>query len=172
MERNAKAAREIRLLLIPAGICLAAVLVMVWALTRGAGKEAAGFTPPPFEENARQGEPEESEVLEALGYGWLDVKEYRTAVCGAPVVRDGKAILYLTNPASNMVWLKVRILDENGQMLGESGLLRPGEYVEEVGLSTVPKEGAAVQLRIMAYEPETYHSAGAVSLNTVTGALK
>ena len=34
-------------------------------------------------------------------------------------------------------------------------------------LDTVPRETTAVTLKVMAYEPETYYSAGAASLRTV-----
>lgn len=146
-------------------ICILEVFGMVTVLIRGSSfsKEAKSFTPPPFEEEARQGEPK---VLEELGYSQLNAKEYEVALCGAPIVQDGKAFLYLTNPDSNKVWLKVRILDESGRILGESGLLKPGEYVEAVKLTAIPKEDTSVQLKIMSYEPETYYSAGAVSLST------
>lgn len=215
------------LLFILAAVCALALFVMAWALLQDTGADNAAFTPPPFEENARQGEPE---VSQEIGYSLLDAQEYEVGICGAPVMEDGSAVLYLTNPASNTVWLKVRILDESGQVLGESGLLKPGEYVETVGLTDMPEEhvemveltsmpeehteakesanipeedatkgnsdtsedgnagnsedgkaGAsssgqtgdiAVVLKIMAYEPDTYYSAGVASLSTTlrTGA--
>lgn len=163
MRKGIKAVPGRRLLLFLTGLCFLAVVVMAWALMQDKGKDSSVFSPPPFDENAQQGEPE---VPEGLGYSRLDAQEYQVSLCGAPVVRDGNAILYLTNLASNEVWLKVRILDEDGQMLGESGLLKPGEYVEAVKLSSVPEEDIAVQLKLMAYEPETYYSAGAASLST------
>lgn len=135
---------------------------MVWALNRDKGQDSSAFIPPPFEKNALQGEPD---VPPELGYSQLDAQAFRAAVCGAPVVLDGEALLYFTNPEDNEVWLKVRILDANGTILGESGLLRPGEYVEAVELSVIPKENT-VELKLMAYEPETYHSAGAAGLST------
>ena len=60
-----------------------------------------------------------------------------------------------------------RILDEQDAVLGESGLIRPGEYVQAVKLDTVPRSTANVSLKIMAYEPETYYSAGSARLKTV-----
>ncbi|MDO4340614.1 MAG: hypothetical protein Q4C91_21450 [Eubacteriales bacterium] len=163
MEKKTKTASGKWLLPLLARICLLSVLVMTWALTKTTEKDSSAFTPPPFEENAEQGEPK---VPQELGYSLLDAEEYQVSVCGAPVVQDGEAVLYLTNPSSNEVWLKVRILDEDGQLLGESGILKPGEYVKSVSLSAVPKEDTAVQLKLMAYEPDTYYSAGAASLST------
>lgn len=60
----------------------------------------------------------------------------------------------------------MRILDEAGNILGESGLLRPGEYVRAVRLEKIPKQPTPVSLKIMAYEPETYYSAGSAVLKT------
>ena len=58
------------------------------------------------------------------------------------------------------------MLDENGNTLGETGLIKPGEYVQSVELDRVPKVGTPIVLKIMAYQPDTYYSEGAVSLNT------
>lgn len=180
MERKKGQAQEKKLLMLLACICLAAVFIMVWALNRSAPADSSGFTPPSFEEAAEQGEPE---VPDGLGYSALDEQEYQVSICGAPVVQEGKVILYLTNPASNEVWLKVRIIAadgsaseasgdsagsdamKSGTILGESGLLKPGEYVEAVELTIVPPKDVAVQLKLMAYEPDTYYSAGAVTLS-------
>lgn len=191
------------LLPVLAAVCALALAAMAYvlAVSGGEGREQGTFTPPPFDQSALPGTPaamqdasgengqetaggpdhrETAARLEKLGYSSLDAVNYQVSVCGAPVLEDGKAILYLTNPETNQVWLKVRILDASGQILGESGLLRPGEYVEstELDMEAVkaamealdPSEkgtGLPVTLRLMAYEPETYHSAGAVSLSTV-----
>lgn len=166
-DSRAGSMQDKRLLALLVCLCLAAILVMIWALTRNAGQGNTGFVPPPFEEAAQQGEPEALEELERLGYSQLDVQVYHAAVCGSPVVAGRRAVLYLTNPAANQVWLKVRILDEEGKLFGESGLLKPGEYVKEVPLLVVPETDMEVQLKLMAYEPGTYHSAGAATLRTV-----
>lgn len=100
------------------------------------------------------------------GYGALDTTAYTVALCGAPAVREGAAQLWFTNPDQNTVWLKVRIYTPDGILLGESGLLKPGQYVQAVALSPVPDAGTSIVLKVMAYEPDTYHSAGAVTLNT------
>ena len=63
--------------------------------------------------------------------------------------------------------MKLRVLDETGTVLAETGLIRPGEYLQRVEFSQTPSPGEKLQLKIMAYEPETYFSAGSVVLNTV-----
>lgn len=145
-------------------LCVAAILFMAAVLTKGNIEDsAAEFIPPKFDQAAQAGEPE---VAENLGYGMLDAQAYSVALCGSPLVRDGKAILYLTNPKENKVWLKVRILDSSDKVIGQSGLLKQGQYVEAVSLDDVPQNDMQVQLKIMAYQPETYHSAGAAVLST------
>lgn len=126
------------------------------------------FTPPPFEQNAAIGVPE---VPEELGYSspYKEGMGYRFSVCGNVTTDGGNAVVYLTNPAENEVWLKLRVLDETGETLGETGLLRPGEYVRCVALTRIPAEGAKIKLKIMGYEPDTYTSAGSATLNTVMG---
>lgn len=88
-----------------------------------------------------------------------------TAQSGMPDVAD----VYLTNDEGNKVWLKLRILDEEDNILAETGLLKPNEYVKTVTFDKIPKSGANIKLKIMAYEPDTYYSAGAVTLNTTVG---
>ena len=142
-------------------LCAVSLAVMVFALTRQEVQTKMGeFTPPPFDSAAVVGTPE---VPDGLGYNELDCQVYKVSLCGK-LNADGD--IYLTNPESNEVWLKVRILDVGGNILGETGLVRPGEYVQTVALTTIPKSGTPITLKIMAYEPDTYYSAGAASLNT------
>lgn len=147
---------------ITAALCAVSVAVMLLALTRGGRQEA--FSPPSFDPAAQTGTPK---VPEDAGYGQLDAKAFQFSAAGELIVRDGSIDVWLTDPAENQVWLKVRVLDEQGGILGKSGLIRPGQYVRAVKLDTVPRQTAAVTLKVMAYEPETYYSAGAVSLCTV-----
>ena len=142
-------------------LCVAAVITMILALWFGGKQEP--YTPPSFDKTAQTGQPD---VPKNAGYGEIDAKEFVFSAAGALTAESGKTDVYLTNPQKNTVLLKVRILDEKGNTLGESGLIRPGEYVRSVNLSTVPKSSAAVSLKIMAYEPDTYYSAGTVTLNT------
>ncbi|HKM28790.1 MAG TPA: hypothetical protein VJY37_03820 [Anaerovoracaceae bacterium] len=149
-------------LIILAAICLVCVIGMVLALTLGQ-KTVVNFEPPPFDSGAVTGTP--SDMVDET-YGEVDAKAYKLSISGKPTVKDGAAFLWLTNPESNQVWIKVRILDTTGKMLGESGLLRPGEYVQSVVLTTPPLAEVNTTLLIMAYEPDTYHSMGNVRLQT------
>ena len=149
-------------------VCAFAVLGMILALFLGGSEQPQrpDFTPPPFEASAKVGTPE---VPEGMGYSEFDAKLFKASICGEVEVVDGSADIYLTNPETHYAWIKVRVMDEKGNILGETGLIKPGEYVKTVAFTTVPEIGAKIVLKIMAYEPNTYHSAGSASLNTVLG---
>lgn len=48
------------------------------------------------------------------------------SICGNPALSGRTLRIYLTDPAENSVWLKVRIQTEDGEIPGESDLIRPG----------------------------------------------
>ena len=140
-------------------ICAFSVIMMVVTLKRT--DPVVLFTPPPFDPTAESGIPD---VPSGMGYQELDVQVFRVSLSGEIHVRDGAAGVWLANPEGNNVWLKVRILDQEGSILGESGLLRSGEYVQWVETGEI-QPGSTVILKVMAYEPETYHSAGALAFH-------
>lgn len=144
-------------------ICLLCLTLMGIALIRTSPSEPGAFVPPPFESKAAEGTPA---VPEGTGWQELDAGAFRFSVCGRVTTEQNKADIWLTNPQGSPVWLKLRVLDSGGNILGETGLLRAGEYVRSVAFDTVPARGEHVVLKIMAYEPETYRSGGAVEVNT------
>lgn len=107
--------------------CALAALAMAAALLHHP-QAAASYTPPPFDPAAVTGTPAAPE-----GYGTVDAPAYTVALCGVPAVQEGAAQLWFTNPGQNTVWLKVRIYTPDGILLGESGLLKPGQYVQGGG---------------------------------------
>ena len=165
MKKNPKTNKTVPVL---CGVFAIVLAVMSAALYFGGKQDTAEFTPPPFEPAAVSGVPE---VPESLGYisPYQEGMGYRFSVCGNVVMEGNAAAVYLTNPAENKVWLKLRVLDENGNILGETGLIRPGEYVKDVALTENLPTGTKIKLKIMGYEPETYFSAGSATLNTAIG---
>lgn len=152
-------------LIVASVLCAVSLITMISTLVfTQKDQEPQTFVPPLFEEQAIRGIPE---VPSNLGWSELDAQVYKASVCGVVTVTDGKADVWFTNPESNDVWLKLRVLDGDGNILGETGLIRPGEYVRAVSFKTIPKPGDAIGLKLMAYEPETYYSAGSAILNTV-----
>lgn len=144
-------------------ICAMAVCVMLLSLSNSRKTTIEQFTPPPFETAALPGVPE---VPQNLGWSEIDADVFHVGICGKVSVADYEASVWLTNPEGNSVWLKLRVLDEYGNILGETGLLTPGHYVQTVSLCTVPATDFSIVLKVMAYEPETYRSVGSISLNT------
>ena len=154
-------------LMIAALLCILSLAVMTMALVISAGKtEPLSFTPPPFDADAVQGMPD---VPENLGWGEVDAQVYKAYVCGVVIPNGDTADTWFTNPESNAVWLKLRVLDSEGNVIGETGIIKPGEYVQTVTFTEVPREADAIALKLMAYEPETYYSAGSATLTTAAG---
>ena len=148
------------------GVFAVLLIVMITALCIPKTPE---FVPPAFEA-AVQGTPE---VEESMGYTELykEGMAYRVSVCGVPTVDGQDLTVYFTNTEGNETYLKLRVLDTGGNNLGETGLLKPGEYVKTVTLDKTLAAGENLKLKIMGYEPETYESAGSVSLNVTVGGI-
>lgn len=153
--------------IVVSAICLVAIVVMAIALGVTGKSKKPQFTPPPFETAAQQGMPTVDDP------SWNKVFQsgmsFVAYMCGKVTINNGAADLYFTNDKDNNAWLKLRIMDEKGNILAETGLLKPGEYVQAVTFTTVPQNGQKLTMKIMGYEPETYHSIGAVVLNAVAG---
>ena len=156
-------------LYVAVAICLVAFIAMIVVLSLPEKEPIKGeFIPPSFDSTAVVGAPE---VPDGLGYieCYRDGMGFRFFACGNVKLEGKNTNIYLTNPNDNEVWLKVRVLDAKGNVLGESGLIKPGEYVKSVALAEQLAVGTPIKLKVMAYEPETYYSAGAVALNTQIG---
>lgn len=148
-----------------------AILVLATAIAMSNPRRTVGeFVPPEFEPAAVSGVPE---VPEELGYAELyqDGMAYRVSVCGEPLAGEKNLTVYFTNTGSNEKYLKLRVLDERGDTLGETGLLRPGEYVQSVALNRSLADGMQIRLKVMGYEPEDYTSAGAVTLSVAVRSM-
>ncbi len=143
-------------------------VVMILALCIPQTPTQGEFVPPAFDPSAQSGLPQ---VDASLGYSMLyqEGMAYRVSVCGVVTMDGTDAVVYFTNHAENEKYLKLRVLDANGKILGETGLLKPGEYVRCVTLSGHLAAGTTVKLKIMGYEPADYTSAGSVLIKTQIG---
>ena len=118
------------------------------------------FSPPAFDSSALSGAPD---VEQPEMYGTLNLSEdIAVSLYSAPIVKEGRAQVFFTCPASNTVWMRLRISDEKGNVLGQTGLVRPGEYVEYIVLDRMPETSRAIA-KILTYEPETYYSMGSAT---------
>lgn len=154
-----------RTVIIFAVICVLSVSAMLTTIfiTQSEPK-IEGFTPPAFDSAAVSGTPE---VPGNMGYTPVEVEAgYKAFVCGELKAVNGSVDVYFTSPAENAVWMKLKLLDESGKTLGETGVIKPGEYVKAIKLDSTPGSTAAVKLKIIAYQPDTWYSMGTVGLNT------
>jgi hypothetical protein len=149
-------------------LTMAAFIVMMIALSATKDPPKGEFVPPAFESMAVQGVPEVPEGLE-YSSPYRDGMAYRFSICANVTMDSNKATVYSTNAEGNNVYLKLRVLDENDNILGETGLLKPGEYVKDVELIQALSAGTGIRLKIMSYAPDTYLSEGSVVLNTTIG---
>lgn len=136
--------------------CIISVLLMAAALVWYFVKlDRAKFIPPEFDPAVVRQEPPASID------GWREVthSEYTFGICGKLNRAEGKsATIWLYNDAENEgVWLKLRVKDASGNVLGETGLVKPGESLEKVQLSRAVKEGEKLTYYVMAYDKD-YHS--------------
>lgn len=125
--------------------------------------EPKPFEPPAFDMNAINGEPT---VPDNLGYSILyrEGMSFKVGICGKIIIKNNSADIYFTNISENNIWLKVRFYDQSGQIIGESGLIKPGEYLKSVSFDNMISTADGVTLKVMSYEPDTYRSAGAITL--------
>ena len=148
--------------------CFAAIfIVLLIVIGCVAGKqsepEVSDFVPPSFEQTAVVGTP--TDVDPSLNYQTFSVEDKMTVgMCGNLTLEEDNTVdIYFTSDATNPFWAKVRLLDEDGNILGESGLIRAGEYVPSVTLTNPPKKSAMVIAKILTYEEDTYYSQGSVT---------
>lgn len=154
--------RKITGILVLFAVCVLSVTCMIMVLCKKKAFSEIAFVPPEFDRDAKSGTPNPPEEAK---YEIVDVTAYRFGICGQAICLEGKVFIFMTNDADNQVWLKARILDSSGTMLGESGLIRPGEYVEAVALTSLPKIPSMIKIKVMSYEIDTYHSMGSAVMN-------
>lgn len=154
--------RQRRQILLYAAVVVLGLIVWVAAWTLA---KPAAFHHPAFEREAVSGTP----TVDAgkFGYTPLQVEEgYTVLLCAVPA-NDGQNIqLNLTNPADNTVWLRAEVLNQDGERLEETGVLKQGQYLQTLHLSQPLQERETpVSVHIIAYEPDRWTSRGNVTLN-------
>ena len=160
-----------RILVILICAILAAVVALITVCAIALTPKKAPFVPPEFDAGAAEGAPDISDP-ETDTYRVDYQKIYRDGmtfsafICGEVNISDGKADVYFTNPEENTLWMKLRVFDEQGNVIAETGIIKPYEYLKTITFDTIPENGTKITMKIMTYEPETYYSGGAVSLAT------
>ena len=137
-----------------------------------------------FDDEAVVGVPTFADAdVEVYGYETYDaIGVAKAALCGMPETINGRDVrLFLTNPADNTVAIRVEIYTPRfvqksdgtydavpDVLLGESGFIRPGEYVEFLHLDRKLKtERTNVMIKIATLDESTGRSNGYFFVNTV-----
>lgn len=146
------------------GLFIVSLITMIVVLVAANAKPP--FVPPEFEVNAIIGMPDANKVE---GYSILgqDDLGFKVGFCGKPELKDGKTYVYFANVKENNVWLKLRALDKDDNKIYDTGIIKPGQYIEYIELGENIKANDEITFKVMAYQPDTYYSEGAVLLNTV-----
>ena len=126
------------------------------------------YEPPKFEINAFAGTPAPEE-----GFLYDEVESgfgYKFSIASNLYQQEDRTLkTFFTNPSENVVNLMCEIRNaETDELLYDCGLLHPGEYVE----AFEPKGSFEnikydVNVKIYAFEPDTYQSAGTTTLKLV-----
>ena len=124
------------------------------------------FHKPQFETNAINEIPKELNYEESI----VEISEgYSLYIDGIPTIKNNELILNLISLKENSVWIKIRVLNEKEQIIAESGLLKPGEYLKSIKLNRKASKKDNITYMIIGYEIDSYLSAGTISLNTRIG---
>lgn len=122
------------------------------------------FATPAFEENVVEGYPKID--VDAFHFQTAKISEdYSASICGKPEIENNSQInLYFTSPSNNKVWLRYIIYDSQGEELGGSGIIKPGEYLKSSKLNRELENEETIIVKVISHEPNTYYSCGSVNL--------
>ncbi len=122
------------------------------------------FRAPEHEEGAAEGIPSEETVQH---YEELPVREgYAVGIDTSPLYRDGKLYLNVANQKDNTVWFLVQVY-MGDELIAKTGIFYPNEYVEKIPCSKKLSADDKILIKVLAYEPDTYHSEGVAQISTV-----
>ncbi len=126
------------------------------------------YEPPKFEVHAVAGTPTPGEEFlydeVESGFG------YKFSIASNLYQQEDRTLkAFFTNASTNAVNLMCEVRNaEDDRLLYESGLLHPGEYVEALDPNgDFGNTKYDVNVKVYAFEPDTYQSAGTTTLNLV-----
>lgn len=124
----------------------------------------AKFSAPALDVTAVVGEPDG--IDKELTYQKMLIKEdYVVNLCATPKITKNVLTVYFTSSVKNNNLLKIRILDKNNVILGESGLIKPNSYIKDIQLNRNLEDNEQISIKVMSYEKENYYSGGSFKLN-------
>lgn len=152
--------KDANIVLVVASILFLASLVFLYIVWQRPGET---LVLPEFE----QGVSNIAEMGEIEGYSLFDDPNipFKCGLVAKPEATDSGINLYFANPDGNDVWLLVKVFNSKGWLTGETGLIKPGEYIKEVKGDF--ERGDSIKIQVFSYKPEFYYSSGTFVLNTV-----
>lgn len=157
MKKNKKITILISILI----LLIAIIILLIFNI-----KNKSTFTKPEFDTNATTKIPEKLNYKSSI----INISEgYSIYIDGIPHINKDDIIINFISIEDNKVWIKIRLLDEEKNIVAESGLIKPGEYLKSLKTKKKIKSNDKITYMIMGYEIDTYMSAGTVELNTKVG---
>lgn len=133
---------------------------MIFVIVNQSSKKE--FNLPKFESSKLYGAPK---VPSEYQWEIISTNNFCVGLSSNVYLKGNKINTYFSNPAENDVWLKLRLIDEKGQIHAETGIIKEGEFIESIYLENKESIVGQLDFKVMAYEPETYYSAGSVIIN-------
>lgn len=160
--------RSQKIIIIPLIVLIIAALALliVLCITRE-NPVITDFVPPLHEDNAIAGEPKD--IPDKAAYGNINISDvFSVSMCAFPSLHGNELDLYYTNKSAADISTRFIVFDTDGNIIYESGLLNPGEYLKSVTLLTVPEDKKA-KIKMLSFYPETWESAGSAEATVTFG---
>jgi len=147
-------------------MCIFIILVLIIIILMLSIKNKSTFKMPEFDKNVSSQIPIDIDYQSSI----IKVSDgYSVYIDGVPYIEKNDLVINFISIENNNVWIKIRIIDEEKNIIAESGLVKPGEYLKSVKLLKKISVKTNVTYMIMGYEIGSYMSAGTVNLNTKVG---
>lgn len=156
-------------LIIKVLICIVLIICIISIIIFFSGdniKKISRFHIPNIEENAINGKP----VNIPKEYIYQEAKvndNYIVYLCAAPVFKNKILTIYFTSSEVNKGLIKIRVLDSQKNIIGESGLINPNSYIKDIKLNKEINDKEMITIKVMHYEKETYYSLGEIMLSMI-----
>jgi len=122
------------------------------------------FIIPEMEESAINGKP--NAIPKEYMYQEAKVNDdYIIYLSANPSIKDNILTIYFTSVETNKGLIKIKILDSNDSVIGESGLINSNSYIKDITLNKSLKNKEKITIKVMHYEKETYYSLGSIKLD-------
>ena len=151
-------------LIIKISILVLAIVCIISLIIRVSTNQKGEFVIPEKETNAMDGKP--SDMPKDCVYQEAKVNnDYIVYLCAAPLFVDNKLDIYFTSSANNKGLMRIKVLDLQNNVIGESGLINPNSYIKYVLLNKNLESNERITIKIMHYEKETYYSLGEIKID-------